>query len=139
MLSWFKQTWIYSTFKQIWAFSEQIVFLRRSYVKIFSFYSYSKLDSPHCGPHLPTGTMIWKNLNLHFLWMLPHKFELFCLNAFWEKPPPPFGPPPYPGDYCFNKLISTVRILAYLVKRRFLKINSIYSYVKSRLPILAPS
>ena len=44
-----------------------------------------KTWSPRCGPALPQGTMIWTNLNLHYLRMLPQKYQLLRLISFWEE------------------------------------------------------
>ena len=37
-----------------------------------------------CGPPRPPGTMIWRNLNLHYIKKLSCKYELFWLCGFWE-------------------------------------------------------
>lgn len=38
--------------------------------------------SPHCGPILPPGIMVWTHLSLQYTNMFPHKFQLFCHNGF---------------------------------------------------------
>lgn len=61
------------------------LFLRRRYLKIYSIYSYIKNSTLHCG-HTPTQrVVIFTTLNLHYLRMLTHKFELFWPNCSWEE------------------------------------------------------
>jgi hypothetical protein len=43
-----------------------------------------KYGSPYCGPSQPPGSMIWTNLNLHFIRKLSCKYELFWLSGSWE-------------------------------------------------------
>lgn len=47
-------------------------------IVIFSIYSDTKI--PHCGYNLLPATMIWANLDLHYMSMLSHK-----LQPFWPK------------------------------------------------------
>ena len=37
------------------------------------------------GPALPPGVMIWTNLNLHYLRMLPYKYDELWLGHSWEE------------------------------------------------------
>lgn len=43
-----------------------------------------KIWCTFCGSTLPQGNVIRANLNLHYKLILPHKFELFWANTFWE-------------------------------------------------------
>lgn len=43
-----------------------------------------KIWCTFCGSTLPQGNVIRANLNLHYKIILPHKFELFWANTFWE-------------------------------------------------------
>jgi hypothetical protein len=47
-----------------------------------------KYAFPYCGPSRPPGTMIWTNLNLHYIRKLSCKYELFWLCGFLNDPAP---------------------------------------------------
>jgi hypothetical protein len=44
-----------------------------------------KYGFPYCGPSQPPGTMIWINLNLHYIRKLSCKYELFWFFGSWEE------------------------------------------------------
>ena len=76
---WFEQTWIYTTWGCLntsLSFSGRIVFEKKIFKELLCILLCKTLIR-HCGPTLPPGTMIWTNLNLHYLRMLPHKYQLF--------------------------------------------------------------
>ena len=84
---WFEQTWIYIIWGWLPAnlsFLGHIVFEKKIF-KDFLYIFLCKTWSPNCGPTLPPGTMIWTNLYLHYMRMLPLKVELFWHNSFWEE------------------------------------------------------
>ena len=116
---------------------------------------------PRCGPILPPEVMISTILNLPYLRMLSHKFQLSWLINYWEedfkkissiysyvKLWPPIVAHPTHGGHDFHNLESTLPKNAFtqvsalladeFLRRTFLKIYSIYSYVKLRPHIVAP-
>ena len=52
-----------------------LLYLRR-FFKEYPYIFQCKILIGHCGPTLPPDVMIWTNLNLHYLRMLPHEFHL---------------------------------------------------------------
>lgn len=58
----------------------------RSFLKIILYIVLCKnlTPIPHCDPILPLGVMIWRNLKLHYLKILPHMFQLFWPIRFRE-------------------------------------------------------
>jgi hypothetical protein len=44
-----------------------------------------KYGFPYCGPSWPPKTMVWTNLNLHYIRKLSCKYELFWLSGLWEE------------------------------------------------------
>jgi hypothetical protein len=54
--------------------------------KIFFFdISTSEYSFPYCGPTQPPGTMIWRNLNLHYIRKISCKFDLIWLSGSGEE------------------------------------------------------
>jgi hypothetical protein len=48
------------------------------------FYIYININEygfPYCGPSRPPGTMIWRDLNLHYIRKLSCKYDLFWLSG----------------------------------------------------------
>jgi hypothetical protein len=43
-----------------------------------------KYGFPYCSPSQPLGTMIWTNLNIHYIRKLSCKYDLFWLSGSWE-------------------------------------------------------
>jgi hypothetical protein len=52
----------------------------------------SEYGFPYCGPSRPLGTMLWRNLNLHYMRKLSCKYGLFWLigSEDFEMTPTPF-------------------------------------------------
>lgn len=74
-------------------FSGQLFFLKKILKDFTQYIPLLKID-PLCGLILPMGIMIEWNLNVHFLRMLPTRFQLF-----------PFLAPPYTkGSNCWSNL-----------------------------------
>jgi hypothetical protein len=44
-----------------------------------------KYSFPYCGPIWSPGTMVWTNLNLHYIRKLSCKYELLWLSGSEEK------------------------------------------------------
>lgn len=59
-------------------------FAIKSCQRFFLYIRYRQLTL-HCGPTLFRVIMIWPNLNLHYLMMLPHKWQLLLPVEFLEK------------------------------------------------------
>lgn len=80
--SWFKDTWLYSTWGCLYtnlSFSDLKSILEFDFLKICSLYYYLKIHLIHSGPTLPLGTMIWTNL-----YRVP--FTQWCFVEFgWDR------------------------------------------------------
>jgi hypothetical protein len=50
----------------------------------FLYINTSEYGFPYCGPSRPPGTMIWRNLNLHYIRKLSCKYDLFWLIGSWK-------------------------------------------------------
>lgn len=72
--SWFEQTWIWGC-KWFWT---------RKFKKKFNIFLCKNL-TPHFGPNLTPGIMIWTNLNLHYMRMFPQKFQIFVADQFLKR------------------------------------------------------
>jgi hypothetical protein len=54
--------------------------------KIFFFnINRSEYGFPYCDPSQPPGTIIWRNLNLHYIRKLSCKYDLFWLSGSGEE------------------------------------------------------
>jgi hypothetical protein len=59
--------------------------MRRRFLKnILPILNTCKNGFPYCGPIRPPGIMIWINLNLHYVWELSCKFQLFWSSSSSE-------------------------------------------------------
>ena len=85
--SWFSQLWIYTTwgcFHTSFSFPGCLVSEKKIFKEILYIFL-CKTSTPQCGLTLPPGVMIFTTLNLHYLRMLPHKFQLSWLSGSWEE------------------------------------------------------
>jgi hypothetical protein len=85
--SWFEQIWIYTTWG--W-FHMSVIFpgpvvLEKKIFKEFSYIFLCKTWVGHFGPTLAPGVMIWTNLNLHYLRMIPHECHLSWPSGSGEE------------------------------------------------------
>jgi hypothetical protein len=81
-----KRTWplIWTNFMQEWFVSNLIEISLLSVVeKIFSNMKTCKNRFPFCDLIRPPGTMIWPNLNQHYVRKFSCKFELFLFCGSW--------------------------------------------------------
>ena len=104
--SWFEQTWIScisGSFHINLSFSG-LVFLEKKIFKDCSYIILCKTLIPYCVPIVPSGVMIWTNLNLHYIRKLPHNSQLSWPSGSWEKD---FQmTPPY---FCMFVIISPLK------------------------------
>jgi hypothetical protein len=124
--------------------------LEKKICKEYFQYEHIKIWFPYCGPIQPPRIMIWRNLNLHNVWKLSCKSELFWPNGSWEKdiskwPHLPFAfviIPPLKTiwQFFFSKIEFTLpkndlyqvwlKLADWFGKRRFLKIISNITHEK---------